>query len=225
MLLWSNYGKDFAEVGMDMEFVSHNTMMTYDTLKVKEVYKFNDDYSVVTFEEPIPEGFEERDVLADASVKPEVLIKGCSFGNNRARGLLIGSKGKVVIEDNYFHVPGAAILFEGDGNYWYEQSGVKDVTIRGNVFENCLHGCKGWGSACIAVGSGIPQKEASRYHSNITIEDNTFKTFDPRILNLYCVDGVTYRNNKVTLNKDYEYDPQGEPFTFENCDNVSVDAK
>lgn len=225
LLLWSNYGKDFAEVGMEMEFVSHNTMMTYDTLKVKEVYKFNDDYSVVTFEEPIPEGFEERDVLADASVKPEVLIKGCSFGNNRARGLLIGSKGKVVIEDNYFHVPGAAILFEGDGNYWYEQSGVKDVTIRGNVFENCLHGCKGWGSACIAVGSGIPQKESSRYHSNITIEDNTFKTFDPRILNLYCVDGVIYRDNKVTLNKDYEYDPQGEPFTFENCDNVSVDAK
>ena len=81
------------------------------------------------------------------------------------------------------------------------------------------------GSACIAVGSGIPQKEASRYHSNITIEGNTFKTFDPRILNLYCVDGVTYRDNKVTLNKDYEYDPQGEPFTFENCDNVSVDAK
>ena len=99
------------------------------------------------------------------------------------------------------------------------------MTIRGNVFENCLHGCKGWGSACIAVGSGIPQKEASRYHSNITIEDNSLKTFDPRILNLYCVDGVTYRDNKVTLNKDYEYDPHGEPFTFENCDSVSVDAK
>ena len=39
------------------------------------------------------------------------------------------------------------------------------------------------------------------------------------------VQSVTERDNKVTLNKDYEYDPQGEPFTFENCDNVSVDAK
>ena len=223
LLLWSNYGKDFAEAGMEMEFVSHNTMMTYDTLKVKEVYKFNDELSVVTFTEPIPEAFEEKDVLADISANPEVLIKGCTFGNNRARGLLIGSKGKVVIENNHFHVPGAAILFEGDGNYWYEQSGVKDVTIRGNIFENCLYGCKGWGKAYIAVGSGIPQRGTSRYHSNITIEGNTFNTFDPRILNLYCVDGVTYRGNKVILNNEYVYDPQGEPFTVEDCDNVSIE--
>lgn len=225
LLLWSNYGKDFAEPGMEMEFVSHETMMTYDTLKVENVYKYNDFLSLVSFTEPVPEAFEEKDVLADISVKPDVLIKGCTFGNNRARGLLIGSKGKVVIEDNHFHVPGAAILFEGDGNYWYEQSGVKDVTIRGNTFENCLYGSQGWGRAYIAVGSGIPQRETSRYHSNITVEGNTFNTFDPRILSLYCVDGVTYRDNKVIPNHDYEYDPQGDPFTFQNCDNVSLDSE
>jgi len=210
---------------MEMEFVSHETMMTYDTLKVENVYKYNDFLSLVSFTEPVPEAFEEKDVLADISVKPDVLIKGCTFGNNRARGLLIGSKGKVVIEDNHFHVPGAAILFEGDGNYWYEQSGVKDVTIRGNTFENCLYGSQGWGRAYIAVGSGIPQRETSRYHSNITVEGNTFNTFDPRILSLYCVDGVTYRDNKVIPNHDYEYDPQGDPFTFQNCDNVSLDSE
>ncbi len=225
LLLWSNYGKDFAEAGMEMEFVGHNTMMTYDTLKVNNVYKYNDFLSLVTFTESIPGDFEEKDVLADASVRPDVLIKGCTFGNNRARGLLIGSKGKVVIEDNHFHVPGAAILFEGDGNYWYEQSGVKDVTIRGNRFENCLYGSKGWGRAYIAVGSGIPQRATSRYHSNITVEGNTFNTFDPRILNLYCVDGITYRNNKVIFNNDYEYDRQGEPFSTENCSNVNLDGR
>lgn len=222
LMLWSNYGKDFAEAGMEMELVCHNTMMTYDTLKVKDVYRFNDMLSVVTFEEPIPESFEEKDVLADISANPDVLIQGCTFGNNRARGLLIGSKGKVVIENNRFHVPGAAILFEGDGNYWYEQSGVKDVTIKGNIFENCLYGSKGWGSAYIAVGSGIPRRGTSRYHSNITIEGNTFDTFDPRILNLYCVDGVTYRDNKVISNNEYEYDHQGEAFVTEHCDNVSI---
>lgn len=222
LLLWSNYGKDFAEAGMEMELVSHSTMMTYDTLKVENVEKYNDFLSLVTFTESVPEAFEEKDVLADVSVKPDVLIQGCTFGNNRARGLLIGSKGKVIIENNRFHVPGAAILFEGDGNYWYEQSGVKDVTIRGNKFENCLYGSKGWGRAYIAVGSGIPQRETSRYHSNITVEGNTFNTFDPRILNLYCVDGITYRNNEVILNNDYEYDPQGEPFEIKYCDNVNV---
>lgn len=222
LLLWSHYGMDFARDGMMMELVKHNTMMTYDTLEVSSVYKYNDDLSVVTFTESLPECFEEKDVLADISSNPDVTITGCVFGNNRARGLLIGSRGKVVIENNHFHVPGAAILFEGDGNYWYEQSGVRDVTIRNNVFENCLYGSKSWGKACIAVGSGIPDHKNSRYHRNITIEGNTFKTFDPRILNLYCVDGVTYRNNTVIMNNDYEYDRTGEPFEIKDCDNVNI---
>lgn len=67
----------------------------------------------------------------------------------------------MVIEDNYFHIAGAAILIEGDANYWYEQSGVRDVVIRRNLFENGNYGSPGWGSACIAVGSGIPDRETS----------------------------------------------------------------
>lgn len=55
-----------------------------------------------------------------------------------------------------------------------------------------------WGRACIAVGSGIPNKEAGvYYHQNILIENNTFKVFDPRILNLYSVDGLTFKNNTI----------------------------
>ena len=223
LLLWSHYGMDFARKGMKMELVDHNTMMTYDTVEVASVYKYNDDLSVVTFNEPVPECFSENDVLADISANPDVTITGCRFGNNRARGLLIGSRGKVLIENNYFHVPGAAILFEGDGNFWYEQSGVRDVTIRGNVFENCLYGSKSWGKAYIAVGSGIPDRKNSRYHRGITIEGNTFNTFDPRILNLYCADGVAYRGNTVRINHDYEYGRSGAPFEISDCDNVNTE--
>ena len=34
LLLWSHYGVDFAREGMELELVDHNTMMTYDTLKI-----------------------------------------------------------------------------------------------------------------------------------------------------------------------------------------------
>lgn len=222
LLLWSNYGMDFARPGMRMELVNHNTMMTYDTLEVQSVSKYNDDLSLVSFTEPISECFEENDALADADSNPDVLIEGCYFANNRARGLLIGSRGHVVIRNNRFHVPGTAILFEGDGNYWYEQSGVRDVTICDNVFENCLYGSSSWGKAYIAVGSGIPQRNGSRYHHNIIIEGNTFNTYDPRILYLYCVDGVTYKDNKVVMNNDYAFSRPGESFTICDCDNVNI---
>lgn len=224
LLCWFNYGFDFIRPGMELEIVNHRTMMTYDTLKVKEVTRYNDDYSLVTFTGPVPECFEINDALADSQANTaEVLIKDCYIGNNRARGILIGSKGKVVIEDNTFHAPGTAILFEGDGNYWFEQSGVKDVIIRNNLFDNCLYGSSTWGNANICVGSGIPEHEGSRYHSNILIEGNTFRTFDPRILNFYCVDGVTYRGNKVEMSSDYVYGRSGEAFTMNECDNVNIE--
>lgn len=222
LILWSNYGMDFARPGMSLEIVDHKNMMTYDTLKVRSVEKYNSEYSLVTFEEDIPERFAENDALADAYANPDVLIKGCHIANNRARGLLIGSRGHVVIEDNYFHVPGTAILFEGDGNYWYEQSGVRDVIIRNNTFENCLYGSSTWGPAYIAVGSGIPERSTSRYHQNITIEGNTFNTYDPRILNLYCCDGVVYKDNKVIMNNDYEFGRPADSFVIKDCDNVNI---
>ena len=156
---------------------------------------------------------------------PSVLIKGCRMQGNRARGLLLGSRGPVVVEDNYFHIPGAAILFEGDGNYWWEQSGVRDVIIRNNVFENGNYGYSNWGSACIAVGSGIPERDNCRYHKNIRVEGNTFRVFDPRIVNLYCVDGFEFTpDNKIEMTTDYVYglDETRNFVIADNCDNIKL---
>ena len=143
------------------------------------------------------------------------------------RGLLLGARNRMVSEDNYFHIAGAAILIEGDANYWYEQSGVRDVVIRRNLFENGNYGSPGWGSACIAVGSGIPDRETSRYHRNIRVEGNTFRVFDPRIVNLYCVDGFVFtRDNVIEYTDDYPYVlDEKRNFITRNCDRVVVDKK
>ena len=228
LLRWRNsgqYGVEFIKPGMTLELVDSQTMETYSRMKVKEVNYLNCEYAEVTFDGILADKTQPGDVVAEDDGYPDVLISGCYIGNNRARGLLIGSRGKVVIEKNTFHSPGTAILFEGDGRYWYEQSGVRDVVIRDNVFDNCMYGSASWGSAVIAVGSGIPDKEHSRYHKNILVENNVFKGFDHRIVNLYCVDGFTFRNNKIEFS-DADYPAFGKPedrFIFKNCDNVKVE--
>ena len=228
LLRWRNsgqYGVEFIKPGMTLELVDSQTMETYSRMKVKEVNYLNCEYAEVTFDGILADKTQPGDVVAEEDCYPDVLISGCYIGNNRARGLLIGSRGKVVIEKNTFHSPGTAILFEGDGRYWYEQSGVRDVVIRDNVFDNCMYGSATWGSAVIAVGSGIPDKEHSRYHKNILVENNVFKGFDNRIVNLYCVDGFTFRNNKIEFS-DADYPAFGKPedrFIFKNCDNVKVE--
>lgn len=224
ILVWYNYGMDFIRPGMNMEIVNHKTMMTYAYRTVKEVRSINSEFAEITFTEALPEEIQIKDAIACDDQYPDVLIKGCHFANNRARGLLIGSRGEVIIEDNYFHIPGASVLFEGDGSYWYEQSGVRNVQIRNNVFDNCLYGCKTWGDAHIAYNSRIAEQEQSRYHKNIVVENNTFRTFDPRILYLCCFDGITYRNNKIEPSTDYEFGRDvKEPFVIKHCDNVTIE--
>jgi len=228
LLRWRNsgqYGIRFVKPGMTLELVDSQRMETYALRTVKSVLHLNSEFTEVEFNEPLPEESKPGDVVAEDDGYPDVLISGCYIGNNRARGLLIGSRGKVVIEKNTFHTPGTAILFEGDGRYWYEQSGVRDVTIRDNVFDNCMYGSATWGSAVIAVGSGIPDREHSRYHQGIVVENNVFLGFDRRIVNLYCVDGFTFRGNTIEFT-DESYPAFGKPeeqFIYGNCDHVTIE--
>jgi len=230
LLRWRNgaqVGSRFITPGMLLELSDRATLEAYGRAKVKSVDYLNSEFAEVDFCEDLPDSVKPEDVIAEDYPGPEVLISGCYIGNNRARGLLIGSRGKVVIEDNVFHTPGSAILFEGDGSYWYEQSGVRDVSIRNNVFDNCMYGSASWGSAVIAVGSGIPDKEHSRYHKNITVEGNTFRGFDQRIVNIYCVDGFVFEGNKIEFSEELypAYGSAEKQFVVNFCDNVSLQKK
>ncbi|MDE6164194.1 MAG: right-handed parallel beta-helix repeat-containing protein, partial [Muribaculaceae bacterium] len=76
--------------------------------------------------------------------------------------------------------------------------------------------------ACIAVGSGIPDKANSRYHKNIRVENNTFRVFDPRIVSLYCVDGFEFTpDNRIEMTDDYTYArEETRNFVATDCDNI-----
>lgn len=229
VLKWRNsgqHGVDFLKSGMKVEIVNPKTTDTFCYAEVKEVEHLNDVVTIVTFTEALPEGVEKDMVVAADEEYPEVLIKGCYMSGNRARGLLLGSRGKMIIEDNYFHIPGAAILLEGDGNFWFEQAGVRDVIIRNNVFENGNYGYSTWGAACISVGTRIPELDSAKtgYHRGILIENNTFRVFDPRILNLYSVEDLTFRNNTIEMTEDYPYTyEETNPFVYHHCKNIVIE--
>ena len=201
-------------------------MVAYARCKVKSIRRINKEFVEVTFERPLPEGVRAGHVVAADDIYPDVTISGCRMRGNRARGLLLGSRGHVVVEDSYFHITGAAILFEGDARYWYEQSGVRDVTICDCIFENCNYGSRSWGAACIAVGSGIVQRSGTRYHRGIRLERNIFRAFDSRIVNIYCVDGFLFAaSNRVERTYDYPCRnfTENDMFVTDECDNVQIE--
>ncbi len=220
-------GIDFIKQGTRIELNDGPSLREEGFATVKSVERLNKHRSIVEIEGTLPESVTVGDSIADADANTaEVLIRGCNMRGNRARGILLGSRGKMVIEGNTFHIPGAAILFEGDSRFWFEQAGVRDVVIRGNTFDNCNFGV--WGTGCIQVGSGIADefKSVSRYNRNIRIENNLFRHFSNLpLLSIYSVDGLTFTGNRLERTTAYPAPKAGEwkMFHITDSDNVKVE--
>lgn len=217
------YGVDFIFANEKMEFVNSQSLETYANNTVLSTERINEEYTRVTFKHPLPNKIKLGDGIAVVNTQPNVYIANCVIRGNRARGILLGSRGRIVIENNYFHTPGAAILLEGDCRFWYEQAGVRDLIVRNNTFDNCFYGT--WGNAVIQVGSGIEesQKEISRYNRNILIENNIFNIFTPEILNVYSVDRLIFRNNTINRTQEYPWDgKQSDSFIVGHSSGVEI---
>ena len=220
-------GFDFIVPGCKLELVHGPSLVTYGQAVVKSVRRINKEYTTVVLDAPLPKELVPGDAVASLEWNTaEVLIKGCTIRGNRARGILLGSRGKIVVEDNLFHVPGAAILFEGDARFWFEQAGVRDVVIRNNTFDNCNYGV--WGKACIEVGSGIVEefRATSRYNRNIRIENNLFKVFgNQTLLGIYSVDGLMFKGNRLERTTAYPArpGPLAPMFKVANSDNIQTE--
>lgn len=218
------HGFDFIVPGGELELVHGPSMITYGQSRVKSVVRLNKEYSRVALTKPLPAELVPGDAVASLAGYPETHIHHCVIRCNRARGILLGSRAKMLIEDNVFHTPGSAILLEGDARYWFEQAGVGDLVIRRNRFEDCNFGV--WGKATIEVGAGIEKdcRAASRYNRNIVIEDNVFRTFGSGpLVQMYSVDGLIIRHNRVQSTETYPpCRPGTKRFEISDSDHVSI---
>ena len=104
------------------------------------------------------------------------------------RGVLVTTRGKVLIENNKFLNTGmSGILISDDASSWFESGMVQDVTIRGNAFMNCEDN-----AILIKPENG---KYMGPVHKNILIENNLFVLNNTHALNVSSTENVIMRNN------------------------------
>ncbi len=187
----------------------------------------------VAFTEPLPEDFGEGDVFENKTWNASLTMTNCRvLKKHRARGILLTTPEKTVIENNYFRTAGTAILIEGDTSFWFESGATTDVLIRNNVFEDCMTsggvngGIRGaWGNAIISITpSHLPKTtDTEPYHRNIRIEGNIFKTFDLPLVRARSVRGLTFRENTVERTNSFPpFAWQKASFRFEGCRDVEL---
>jgi hypothetical protein len=196
-------GVEIVADGDEIRLIRCKDLSSYGKNVVTECKRINIDYVLVSVANPLPEDIEKNDTIENMSWNAELIIRDCNFKANRARGPLISTPCKVLVENNIFNIPGCGVLIEGDSNYWFESGAVEDVTIRNNTFLECTFG--DWGKAVIQITPGIKEPEnAECYHRNIKIEGNTFKLFDSNLLYAHSVDGLTFKNNIIERSDKYK---------------------
>jgi hypothetical protein len=218
-------GFEWAHTGEKVSFLENEAMNTIAGGIVKSFKTISSVLFEISFMEPVPSEVTPGDALENLTWTPDVTIRNSFFGSKRARGILMTTPGKVIIENNIFESSGSAILISGDANGWYESGAVTDVLIRHNTFNDpCMTSMYQFCEGIISIFPVIPKPDSNKpFHRNIRIEDNVFHPYDFPILFAKSVDGISFTGNRLirsTRFKPFHY--RKTSFTFENCLNVTI---
>lgn len=215
-------GSSPATPGCGWAFYRRTTLELASVTRVKSVRQIDPTTAEVAWDDPLPEAGEEW-VGARFDPDSTVEIRGCLFGANRGRGVLINLEHHAAVEHNHFHVSGRAVESIPDANYWWEGSPVRDLVIRGNTFDNCCYGpC---GDDLMYFGPELPDGSDPRGNPlratdhaaapcttpvmrNITVEQNTIIRHRGRALHAHGVDGLVFRQNTI---RDASRHPGSDP--------------
>jgi hypothetical protein len=232
------WGFAWGDVGDEVSFVKAKTMdilpfynqisdiKPYDKEVIQGAKEF-----LIRFKNRLPEELcDSLYGIENLTWTPEVVFRHNVVRNNRARGALFSSPKKTICEQNLFdHTSGAAILLCGDCNGWYESGAVRHLIIRKNRFVNALTNMFQFTNAVVSIYPEIPDLEAQKscFHggekASIRIEKNHFITFDQPLLYAKSVDGIRFRNNRLTKNDDYSpFHWNQKPILLEKVENADV---
>ncbi len=219
-------GMVWGRPGESVGFIENNSMLTVANGTVDKFEALSPELFRLRFKEAIPAGIEAGYALENLTWTPDVLITGSRFESCRARGILISTPGKVVVENNFFESSGSAILIAGDANNWYESGGVKDVLISNNYFsDQCLTSMYQFCEAVISIYPEIPKPDPTKpgFHRNIRIENNQFDLYDYPVLYARSVDNLSFTGNKLVASNSHKpWHPRKVSVSLEFCKGVII---
>ena len=146
------------------------------------------------------------DVIEDISACPNVTFSNNVLNRIITRGLLLTTRGRVLVENNQFiSTTMSSILLSDGAKSWYESGMCRDVTISNNTIEYC-------GQTPILIK---PENNVhfAAVHKNIRIIGNTFKKYKGFCIKAKSSDNIEIKNNRFKSHKIIKH---------KNCRNISV---
>lgn len=212
--------------GERIQFIRGKTLENHPRqIKVAQAQKQDERHLLLTLAEPLPEDIGTGDAIENADWYPGVIFRNNEVRHNRARGTLFTTPKKVLVENNRFiRSHGSAILLAGDAQGWYESGRCRDVIIRKNIFEHNLTAAYQFTNAIISICPEVkqPDRQTTRYHENIRIEDNTFITHRVPLLSAISAHNLIFKNNRIQYNEIFPSMYGGAPFNISHSGNTEL---
>ena len=201
--------------GDKIQVVNVNSLIPYTEKTIKKAEYLNQDMIRLVLLEDVSD-VKVGDNIENVDRNADLIFRNNIVRNNRARGMLIATRGKVIIEDCYFHTSGSAILFESNGSYWFESGGTTDVTVQNNFFDRCKYTV--WGVSVISCVPRMAIEDEKYFHKNIKINNNEFKTTFDHLIQFDNVENISFKGNRVSADKGVT--PK---VTVKHVKNASID--
>ncbi|MEM0965852.1 MAG: right-handed parallel beta-helix repeat-containing protein [Verrucomicrobiota bacterium] len=201
---FQQWGLVFAEPGDQIALLSRKTILPFHESTVTGFEILNEHRFLLTLED-VPDSLPDGPLsVENLTWNPDVIFRNNIIRENRARGLLLTSKGKILIENNIISPQMHGILVEGDNNKWYESGAVQDLTIRGNTFINVgFEGTKRYPLYIAPLLNETQHLGEGHYHRNIRFVDNEIISFNGHFVFALSVDGLEVSDNTVSFSDDY----------------------
>ncbi len=208
------FGFEAFHAGDSIEFIRNTSLLPYSKNKVVTAKMINEKEMELVLEQAVPDNIQPKDVLENITWTPNVTITNTKIVHIPTRGVLITTRGKVLIENNTFFKPTmSGVLIADDANGWFESGYVKDVTIRNNKFIDC-------GAPVINIHPENQEIVSDTFvHKNIRILDNVFKTENKNILSAKSTQGIQFLNNTIEAKVNLKIKDM---LHFKACEDVEI---
>ncbi|WP_256756906.1 right-handed parallel beta-helix repeat-containing protein [Cohnella sp. WQ 127256] len=203
-------------VGDVLEFTRRSTLKPYATLTVQKAVVLISGEVELEFQEKLPPDFSREDLLANASRIATLRFCNSIVRNNRARAILVQTRGVEITGNTFDHCTGTAIHVNcADG--WKESIATADVTISDNLFLSC-----GMAAATMRQASALALMTESAgaekgVHRRFTFTNNVVYGNGHRGITVDSLSGGLIRGNR------YYHVAEEVHIVADNCEELIVE--
>lgn len=187
-----SHGYNPLHTGDEIAFINPKTLLEHGKTKIISS-KLIDEYEIELEVESVRNAV-IGEVIEDTSACPDIYFANNTLNRIITRGLLLTTRGKVVVENNHFKSNSmSGILLSDDAKSWYESGMCRDVTIQNNIFDYC-------GETPILIK---PENSVHNgaVHKNIKIFNNRFGNYKGYAIRAKASENIFVKNNKYNSEK------------------------